>query len=119
MFLSMTTILLVDDDPRILDPLQLVLEAEGYRVLTAADGEAASAVAALAPPDLVVTDWMMPNVDGVALCRRLKANSATSCTPVILLSAAFPPDPGEGLWDVQLTKPVSIARLLDAVRTLV
>jgi DNA-binding response OmpR family regulator len=112
------TILLVDDDSKLLDALQLVLEAEGYRVLTAEDGQAALVVAATTSPGLVVTDWMMPNVDGVALCRRLKANRETSAIPVILLSAALPPDPGERLWDVQLRKPVSIARLLEAIRSL-
>jgi DNA-binding response OmpR family regulator len=118
MGLFVATILLVDDDRKILDPLQKVLEAEGYGVLTATNGEAALEVTANTCPSLVVTDWMMPCVDGVQLCQRLKANRATSDIPVILLSAALPPPPTEQLWDMQLMKPVPIARLLWVIRTL-
>ena len=64
----MDTILLVDDDPKILRPLQILLEADGYRVLTALDGEIATQVAATERPDLIVTAWMMPRMGGVALC---------------------------------------------------
>ncbi|WP_244196599.1 response regulator [Paraburkholderia hospita] len=71
------TILLVDDDPNILRPLQLRVERDGYRVLTAPDGQVAFAAAAIERPSLIVTDWMMPRVDGVELCRRLKGDSAT------------------------------------------
>ncbi|WP_261510701.1 response regulator transcription factor [Burkholderia multivorans] len=65
----METILLVDDDARILELLRTVLEARGYRVLVASDGEAAVSVTSAEHPDLIVTDWMMPVLDGVALCR--------------------------------------------------
>lgn len=114
----MTTILLVDDDAKTLRPLQIILEAEGYRVLTALNGKAAESVAEVDQPDLIVTDWMMPGVDGVALCRWLKADMATAAIPVIMLSAAQPPRPGERLWDVHLTKPTPIARLIDAIGNL-
>jgi DNA-binding response OmpR family regulator len=115
---EVATILLVDDDQKILEPLKLVLEAEGYHVFTATNGEAALGLVASAPPSLVVTDWMMPCVDGVGLCQRLKTGKATSRIPVILLSAASPPHSTEPLWDVELMKPVSIARLLGEIRTL-
>ena len=115
---EVATILLVDDDQKILEPLRLVLEAEGYRVFTAANGEAAIALAASKLPSLVVTDWMMPCVDGVGLCHRLKTHPATSNIPVILLSAASPPHPAEPIWDVELMKPVPIARLLREIRAL-
>ena len=114
----MATVLLVDDDTKFLRPLQILLEADGYRVLTAQDGEEATAVTVMATPDIVVTDWMMPRVDGVAFCRRLKADAATADIPVVLLSAAFPPSPEEQLWDVLLRKPVPIVRLIDAIASL-
>ena len=114
----MATVLLVDDDTKFLRPLQVLLEADGYRVLTAQDGEEATAVTVMAAPDIVVTDWMMPRVDGVAFCRRLKADAATADIPVVLLSAAFPPSPEEQLWDVLLRKPVPIVRLIDAIASL-
>ena len=112
------TVLLVDDDTKFLRPLQILLEADGYRVLTAQDGEEATAVTVMATPDIVVTDWMMPRVDGVAFCRRLKADTATADIPVVMLSAAFPPSPEEQLWDVLLRKPVPIVRLIDAIASL-
>ncbi|KAE8755167.1 response regulator [Paraburkholderia madseniana] len=85
---ELATVLIVDDDPNILRPLQLLAEREGYRVLTAQNGEAAQAVAVIESISLVVTDWMMLHVDGIELCRRLKGDIATAGIPVIMLSAA-------------------------------
>ncbi|ANB72255.1 response regulator [Paraburkholderia phytofirmans] len=115
----MATILLVDDDPNILHPLRLLLEREGYRVLTAPDGQAALSATVVESPNLIVTDWMMPRMDGVGLCRRLKDDAATAEIPVVMLSAASPPPPVEPLWDVLLPKPTPIARLIKEIRTLV
>jgi DNA-binding response OmpR family regulator len=115
---GLTTILLVDDDPNVLCPLQLLLEAEGYRVLTAPDGEAALAAAAIERPNLIVTDWMMLRIDGVGLCRKLKDDTAMADIPVVMLSAALPPHPTERLWDVSLPKPTPVARLIKVIRTL-
>jgi len=89
------TILFVDDDAKFLRPLQILLEGEGYRVLTALNGKAAASLTEVERPDLVVTDWMMPGVDGVALCRWLSADRATACIPIVMLSAAQPPLAGE------------------------
>jgi DNA-binding response OmpR family regulator len=115
---AVATILLVDDDPKTLRPLRILLETEGYRVLTALDGKAAESVTEDDQPDLIVTDWMMPSVDGVALCRWLKADTATADIPVVMLSAAQPPQPGERLWDVLLRKPTPIARLTEVIACL-
>jgi len=114
----MATILLVDDDPNILCSLQLLVEREGYRVVTAQNGEAALAAAALVSPNLVVTDWMMPQLDGVGLCRRLRDDATTADIPVVMMSAASPPDSPEHLWDAFLLKPTPIARLLKMICTL-
>jgi CheY-like chemotaxis protein len=65
-----------------------------------------------------VTDWMMPRVDGVELCRRLKGDTATADIPVVMLSAALPPEPEEPLWDVLLRKPAPIGRLITAIHGL-
>jgi|SRR6266702_852005 CheY-like chemotaxis protein len=115
---ELATVLLVDDDPNILRPLQLLVEREGYRVLTAQNGEAAQAVAAIERPGLIVTDWMMPRVDGIELCRRLKGDSATAGIPVIMLSAALPPPPEQPLWDALLLKPAPIGRLIKTIHAL-
>lgn len=110
--------LLVDDDPNILRPLRLLVEREGYRVLTADNGATALAIVVVDSPGLIVTDWMMPCVDGVELCRRLKGDTATADIPVVMLSAALPPDPGEQLWDVLLLKPAPIGRLMKTIHNL-
>jgi CheY-like chemotaxis protein len=115
---TVDTILLVDDDRKTLRPLRILLEGEGYRVLTAFSGDAAVCITEADRPDLIVTDWMMPGMDGVALCRRLKADKATAEIPVVMLSAAQPPLPGERLWDVLLRKPTPIERLIDVVSNL-
>ncbi|WP_086973304.1 response regulator transcription factor [Caballeronia glebae] len=114
----MATVLLVDDDPNILRPLQWLVEREGYRVLTAQDGEVALAVAVAEHPSLIVTDWMMPRSDGIELCRRLKSDAAVADIPVVMLSAALPPRPREHLWDLLLLKPAPIGRLIDAIQRL-
>ncbi|SDI91524.1 Response regulator receiver domain-containing protein [Paraburkholderia steynii] len=114
----MATILLVDDDVKILRPLRVILEAEGYDVLTAEDGEAAVAVTAFGRPDLIVTDWMMPGVDGAELCRRVRADPATAGIPIVVLTAASGPYPVEAPWNVLLRKPTPIARLLDVIAIL-
>ena len=119
---ELATVLLVDDDPNILRPLQLLVEREGYRVVTALDGKAALAAAVIESPGLIVTDWMMPYVDGVELCRqlcrRLKGDAATADIPVAMVSAALPPTPNEPLWDVLLRKPAPIGHLIGAIHSL-
>lgn len=112
------TILLVDDDARILAPLQMLLEAEGYRVLLASDGDAAVGVTDREHPDLIVTDWMMPVLDGVGFCQRLKANKVMARIPIVMLTAVVPPVPAQPLWNALLRKPTSVASLIGVIRDL-
>lgn len=115
----MTTLLLVDDDRNFLRALRLVFEIDGYRVLTAHDGVDAMALAAAQRPDAIVTDLMMPGVDGLELCRRLKAEWPTLRIPIVMLTATFPlPAQGDWPWDVLLSKPVSAALLRRVVDSL-
>lgn len=87
-------------------------------MLTAGDGAAALAIAAIEDPGLIVTDWMMPRVDGVELCRRLRRDAATAGIPVVMLTAALPPEPGELLWNALFLKPVPIGQLIAAIHGL-
>ena len=80
----MAHVLVVDDDPKIRDLLRLYLVREGHRVTPAGDGEAALAAARTEKPDLVILDVMLPGMDGVEVCRRLRDESGV---PVILLTA--------------------------------
>jgi phosphoserine phosphatase RsbU/P len=81
------TILVVDDTPTNLDLLQGVLEAEGFRTLTAADGPTARALSRAQQPDLILLDVMMPGETGFGTCSLLKSDPVTADIPVIFLSA--------------------------------
>ena len=101
-------VLVVDDDPLILEFICAAFEEEGYRVRRAGDGAAALAEVERAAPDLVVADIVMPYLDGVQLARLLLARATP--VPVVLMSAARTPPPGVGLPFVP--KPFDIEGLL-------
>lgn len=108
--------LVVDDDPAIRDILVMNLEAEGMTVQTAENGDDALVLARELLPDLIVLDVMMPGRDGYAVLAELKADSATSEIPVVLLTAkAADDDVWEG-WksgaDYYITKPFNVDELM-------
>jgi DNA-binding response OmpR family regulator len=117
------TILVVDDDPVIQKLLAVNFEMEGYRVVTAGDGEEALAQVALEHPDAVVLDVMMPKIDGIEVVRRMRADAGTAVIPVLLLSArAQAKDIAEGLdagADAYMTKPFDPVDLLERVASLI
>ena len=81
-------ILVVDDDEKILDLLVELLELEGYEVSSARDGATALDILTSGEPDLVVSDVVMPGLDGMELCRRIKQDSRTASIPVLLMSGS-------------------------------
>ena len=81
------TVLLVEDEPAQRELLAYNLEAEGFDVITADNGEDGLILVDENDPDLIVLDWMMPQLSGIEVCRRLKSNSKTRQIPVIMLSA--------------------------------
>ncbi len=83
----MPRILVVDDEAHILHVVSLKLRNAGYEVLTAADGEEGLALAIEQSPDLVITDFQMPYMNGIELCVRLKADERTASLPAIMLTA--------------------------------
>lgn len=110
-------ILVVDDEPQITRVLRRSLQTHGYDVRTAADGEAALDVVHDWPPDLVITDLTMPGMDGIELCRQLRAQTAL---PIIVLSVK-----GEEQTKVKaldagaddyVTKPFGMDELLARIR---
>lgn len=113
-------ILLVEDEPAQRDVIAYNLAAEGYQVAEAGDGEEAMLLVAENPPDLVILDWMMPNLSGIEVCRRLKSNPDTRAIPVIMLSARLDvPDRVRGLEtgaDDYVGKPYSLAELMARIR---
>ncbi|MFY9587470.1 MAG: response regulator [Actinomycetota bacterium] len=113
-------VLVVDDDRVIQQLLEVNLELEGYEVVaTAADGKEALEKIAELKPDLVILDIMMPKMDGLEVCRRLRADPDLAKIPVILLSArAQDMDIREGLEigaSAYLTKPFDPVELLEVV----
>jgi CheY-like chemotaxis protein len=84
----MATILVADDERPLRELLVAVFGAIGHRVLEARDGRQALELVAAERPDAIVSDVMMPVMDGVELCRRVKADAATSRLPIVLMSAA-------------------------------
>ncbi|MCC6437186.1 MAG: response regulator transcription factor [Acidimicrobiales bacterium] len=115
-----STVLVVEDDRSVREALARALELEGYRVLTATDGQRGLDAVAEHRPDAVVLDVMMPVLDGLSACRRLR--SARDRTPVLILTArAEVPDRVSGLdagADDYLAKPFDLEELLARLRAL-
>ena len=114
------TVLLVEDEPAQRELLAYNLEAEGFDVITADNGEDGLILVDENDPDLIVLDWMMPQLSGIEVCRRLKSNSKTRQTPVIMLSArAEEVDRVRGLEtgaDDYVVKPYSVIELMARVK---
>ncbi|HEX6267390.1 MAG TPA: response regulator, partial [Burkholderiales bacterium] len=115
-------ILVVDDQRANVEVLAGVLTARGYEVLTATDGEAALEQVRQGNPDLVVSDILMPQMDGYELCRRLRSEPATTLLPVILVTSLDPlQERVNGIdagADDFLSKPVNWDELFARVRSL-
>jgi DNA-binding response OmpR family regulator len=118
-----TRVLVVEDDPDIAQLVAHYLEKSGFSVELLANGRDALAAIAARPPDVLVLDLMLPEVDGLEICRLVRANSATSGTPIIMLTArAEESDRIVGLEigaDDYLAKPFSPNELVARIRALV
>jgi two-component system, OmpR family, KDP operon response regulator KdpE len=110
-------ILVVDDEPQITRVLKTSLSSQGYGVRTASDGEVALTEMQDWPPDLIITDLRMPRMDGLELCRRVRAESRV---PIIVLSVKgeeqIKVEALDAGADDYITKPFSINELLARVR---
>ena len=117
-----TQILVADDNPDNLEILRMRLSSQGYDVITAADGEEALAIAKERQPDLILLDVMMPRLDGVAVCQRLRADPRLPFTPIIMVTAKSATQDVvaalEAGADEYLVKPVDHGALLARVRSM-
>ena len=111
------TILVVDDDHKLVDLVRQYLEREGYRVLEAYDGRQALEMARRQHPDLMILDLMLPTLDGLDVCRMLRAESNL---PIIMLTARVTEDDrllGLGMGaDAYITKPFDLSDLVWRIR---
>lgn len=112
-------ILVVDDEPHILDNLGDLLDLEGYVVQTATDGREALDTLQHTRPHLILCDMMMPHVDGWEVLRYVRADDALRTVPFIFLTASAEPSAREQAHDEAaddyITKPFRVDDLLDAV----
>ena len=115
-------ILIVDDNPANVEILQMRLLANNYDIITATDGEMGLAMAKEKQPDLLLLDIMMPKIDGIEVCRRLKNDPTLPFMPIIMVTAkADPKDVILGLEagsDEYLTKPVDQGSLVARVKSM-
>ncbi|MFA7692323.1 MAG: response regulator [Candidatus Hydrogenedentes bacterium] len=86
------TILIVDDEPDVVEFLETTLKAENFQVLSAYDGISALDICSTEKPDLVLLDIMMPMMSGYEVCEQIKANPLTQHIPVLFLSSAHSPE---------------------------
>ncbi|MGD8993732.1 MAG: SpoIIE family protein phosphatase [Syntrophobacterales bacterium] len=115
-------ILIVEDNPESLDILRARLTAHNYEIITAPDGEAGLTMARERQPDLILLDIMMPKMDGIEVCRRIKGDPSLPFMPIIMVTAkADSKDVVAGLeagGDEYLTKPVDHAALVARVKSM-
>ena len=115
-------ILIVDDEPNIVIPLQFLMEQNGYRTLVAQSGEEALEMISKEKPDLVLLDIMLPGVDGFEVCEIVRLNPEWRNTRIIFLTAkGRDVDIAKGMVlgaDEYITKPFSNQQIIDAVTKL-
>ena len=114
------SVLLVEDEPAQREVLAYNLEADGFSVVQAVDGEEALLLADETAPDVILLDWMLPNVSGIEVCRQLKTRTSTRGVPIIMISARSEEvDRVRGLEtgaDDCVVKPYSVVELMARVR---
>ncbi|MBN1592718.1 MAG: response regulator [Candidatus Coatesbacteria bacterium] len=121
--MSQKTILVVDDERDIVDLIDYNLSKGGYVVLKAYDGEAALSLARKRRPDLIILDLMLPEIDGVDVCKRLRASEETANIPIIMLTART--DEADEVLGLELgaedyiKKPFSPRVLISRVRAII
>jgi CheY-like chemotaxis protein len=118
----MTTVLIADDEPAIVELVRATLEDPKVRIVQARDGAEALALARTAHPDLILLDVRMPEIDGINVCRRLRSEPGLRDTCIVMLTAAAQEvqrlEGRAAGADEYLTKPFSPLRLIQMVRAL-
>jgi DNA-binding response OmpR family regulator len=115
-------ILVVEDEESLLKLQSILLTIRGYTVEGATDGQAALEAVETMNPDLILLDIMLPKIDGLEICRQVKANEATRHIPVVMLTAKkYPADRVMGEQagaDAYITKPYKSAMVIETIQRL-
>jgi DNA-binding response OmpR family regulator len=115
-------ILIVDDEPYIVIPVEFLMRREGYEVTVARDGEAGLEAIRSDPPDLVILDVMMPKLNGFEVCEAVRADPALASVRILMLTAkGREAEKKKGLElgaDAYIPKPFSTHELVETVRSL-
>lgn len=118
----MTKILIVEDEVGLITLLKYNLEKQGYETITVSDGKEVIKTALLEKPDLILLDWMLPNISGLDLCREMRKTFDLRQTPIIMLTArGDEADKVKGLSfgaDDYVTKPFSVPELMARIAAL-
>lgn len=119
---SLLKVLVIDDEESIVEFIKLGLRYEGFQVEWASDGEQGVVAAQRINPDVIILDVMMPGIDGIEACRRLRANPTTGDIPILMLTAKD--EVGDRILGLQtgaddyLTKPFDFYELLERIRAI-
>ena len=115
-------VLLVEDEPNIVESLRFLLERAGFDVSVETEGPSALESVLQTPPDVLVLDVMLPELDGFEVLRQLRANAMTRALPVLMLTAKGQKENRETAFeagaDAFITKPFSNTEIVDAVSSL-
>ena len=114
-----TSVLLVEDDPALRRYLEILLERAGHKVIPAADGLEAMKLLLSKPVDVVVTDALMPNLNGYELSRFVRSSPQLSAIPIVLLSGLDPMNAEAQHVDAFMAKPLDNDELLDFISRVV
>lgn len=116
-------VLLIEDEPNIIEAISFILSRDGFTVHTHEDGETAIAKVKAAPPDMIILDVMLPGKSGFEILRELRADSANSTLPILMLTARGQEKDREQAMrlgaDHFMTKPFSNSEVRDQVRALI
>jgi DNA-binding response OmpR family regulator len=115
--LARQTVLVVEDDHDVAELIALQLRLEGIEAITTAHGEEAVSLAQIRPIDLITLDMMLPDINGMEVLRRLKADPRTGEIPVVIVSVMQPHHLGNGLGVAEhIIKPFALEKLMVSVR---
>ena len=116
------TILIVEDEKDIVKMLEYNLKKEGYKTLAVRNGEDAIDSAKNEHPDLIILDLMLPGIDGLEVCKKIKSDSKTASIPIIMLTTTDDPREIETCYrlgcNCYITKPVEFSKFAETIRRL-